>query len=64
LVFIEGLVVPGVEDEGVDDDDGVVVLVDAALAIAVLSPNPTPAAAPETPRARTSSAKRLLMGVL
>jgi hypothetical protein len=46
------------------DDDGVVVLGDAALAAAVLSPNPTPAAAPDMPTARSTWAKRLVIGVL
>jgi hypothetical protein len=58
FVLVEGLVVLGV------DDGGVVVPVDAALAMAVLSPNPTPAAAPDTPRARSTLAKRLLIGLL
>jgi hypothetical protein len=58
--LVEGLVVLGVDGEG----EGVVVLGDAALAIAVLSPNPTPTAAPDIPRARTTLAKRLFIGVL
>jgi hypothetical protein len=56
--LVEGPVVLGI------DDEGVVLLVDAALAIAVLIPNPTPAAAPDTPRARSTLAKRLLIGLL
>jgi hypothetical protein len=59
--LVEGLVVPGVDDGGVVDDGGFVVLGDAALAIAVLSPNPTPTAAPDTPKARTTLAKRFFI---
>lgn len=43
------------------DDDGVVVLVVAALAMALLAPKPTPMAAPDMPSAKRALAKRLLM---
>jgi hypothetical protein len=57
--LVEGLVAPGV------DDDGLVVLgVVAALAMAVLSPNPRPAALPAIPRPRSVLAKRLLIWML
>jgi hypothetical protein len=57
-LFVEGLEVLGV------DDEGAVVFEDAALATALLTPNPTPTAAPETPRATSSLAKRFLTVVL
>jgi hypothetical protein len=55
-LVVDGVVVLGVDDEGV-----VVVGVEAAPATALLSPNPTPAAAPDTPTANSTLAKRLLI---
>ena len=68
-LWVVGGVLLGVEDEGVEDagvdDDGVVVVVlDAALAIALLSPKPTPTAAPDTPMVKSTFANRFLMAVI